>query len=134
MFNLFEMHVLCCKSNKEEVKGQGDTLHICDHQLLHPVITREKMFRGMECAKQSNFCCQPIWIVIYTNCWCDFSDTALKSTELNPFSLQGALAASLVLDFCHVCIVPTLLAAWPGRVAQRGFNFVWVLSNGEGER
>ena len=111
MFNLFEMHVLCFKSNKEGVKGQGDTLHIYDHQLLHHVMTREKMFRDMEYAKQSNFCCQPIWIVICTNCWCDFSMTALKSTEMNPFSLQGALAASLVLGFCHVCVVPPLLAA-----------------------
>lgn len=100
MFNLFEMHVLCCKSNKEGVKGQGDTLHIYDHQLLHHVITREKLFRDTKYAKQQNFYCQPIWIVIYTNCWCNFSVTALKSTELNPFSLQGALAASLGLGFC----------------------------------
>lgn len=123
------MHILCRKSNKEKVKGQGDTLHIYDRQLLHCVITREKTFRDTEHAKQPNFCCQPIWIVIYTNCWCNFSMTALNCTEQNPFSLRGAIAASLVFGFCHVCVVPMFLAARPGRAAQRGFNVTWVLSN-----
>lgn len=58
------------KQYKEGVKGQGDTLHIYDYQLLH--ITREKMFRDTEQAKRSNFFCQTVWIVIYTNGWCNF--------------------------------------------------------------
>lgn len=110
MFNLFEMHVLCCKSNKEGVKGQGDTLY--DHQLLHCVITREKIFRNTEYTRHSDFFCQPVWIVICTNCWCNFPVAPLKSTELNLFPVQGAWAASLVPGCCHGWIVPTL-APWP---------------------
>lgn len=85
-------------------------------------LQEEKLFRDLEYAKQSNFWCQPVWIVIRMNSWCDFFVTALKSTELNPFSLQGALAASFVLGFCWLGVVPVLLAARPSRVAQRGFN------------
>lgn len=134
MFNLFEMHVLCCRSNKEGFKGQGDTLHIYDISFFIVSLQEKKMFRDTEYEKQSNFGCWLAWTVIYTNCWCDFSKTALKSTELNPFSVQGALAATLVLGFCCACVVPTLLAVWLCRVAQRGFNVTWVLSKGEGER
>lgn len=93
-------------------------------------LQEEKLFRDLEQAEQSNFWCQPVWIVICMNSWCDFVVTALKSTELNPFSLQGALAASFVLGFCWLCGVPVLPAVRPSGVAQEG---LMIPSNSEGE-
>lgn len=43
------------KAIRRELKGQGDTLHIYDHQLLHCVITTAKMFRDTDYAEHSNF-------------------------------------------------------------------------------
>lgn len=85
-------------------------------------LQEEKLFRDLEQAEQSNFWCQPVWIVIRMNSWCDFVVTALKSMELNPFSLQGALPASFVLGFCWLGGVPVFPAVRPSGVAQRGFN------------
>lgn len=88
----------------------------------------------MEYAKQPNFCCQPIWIVIYTNCWCDFSMAALKSVELSPFSLQGVPAAPLSLPSAACLLSPRsrlrLHVGW-----HKGDAAVaWALSSAEVER
>lgn len=112
------------KAIRRELKGQGDTLHIYDHQLLHHVSIREKMLRDTEYAKHSNFFCQPVCNVIYTNCWCNFSVTAeIHRTE--PILTAGSLSC-----FPHTWLLPC--ACWlPG---TWGFNVTWVLSNREGQR
>jgi len=116
----------------EGVKGQGDALHIYDHQLLHCVITRAKMFRDMEYATQSNFCCQPVWIVICTMVQFLYDHTKIHRTE--PIFTAGSLSCLPCAWLLPCVCFPPIAGCVAVEGAQRKFSVACVLSNGRGER